>query len=319
MKTIKYSTGINYKSWYLIPQVGVPDDDSCKRSKHIAIAKCVAKSVGLFLRTILVSIHSDKPQFEFYLFRLPYYKDNYTIASRFVKSFYFAISLLYGPFRDIDRTSLVLRLPSEFINNKDNIKVEDLINFSKKMEFQDRNLLFPYLHINYVSIIPSCVIKESWEITKIIYENDKIHRSLTFFDSNQNTFWIAPGQHYSVLENYSALPENSMVQEKRESALQNVFKAIEAIIGDPSKDDNKFYQKLNSFGIDPQMQVGFNKKDTIANTIREMNKARDKKSAHGSTPNRDICVGELYNYQECAKLIIEATIENISKINTIAL
>ena len=44
--------------------------------------------------------------------------------------------------------------------------------------------------------------------------------------------------------------------------------------------------------------------------IREMNEARDKKAAHGSTPHRTITGGELMEYQVCAHLVVWAAIEN---------
>ena len=42
----------------------------------------------------------------------------------------------------------------------------------------------------------------------------------------------------------------------------------------------------------------------IYQVIRDMNDARDKKAAHGSTPNRNITEVELLEYQNCARLIV---------------
>jgi len=93
-------------------------------------------------------------------------------------------------------------------------------------------------------------------------------------------------------------------QVRFESALQNAYKSIEAIIGDPPKNDNKFFSKLRAIGLNPHEEVGYDEKTELHQVIREMNFARDKKAAHGNTKQRTIFVKELMNYQECAAFVI---------------
>jgi len=94
-----------------------------------------------------------------------------------------------------------------------------------------------------------------------------------------------------------------------ENALQNAFKAVEAILGDPPNDDRKFFSKIKAIGLDPNEEVGRVAKTPLHKIIRDMNFARDKKSAHGSTQYRTITVSDLMEYQACARYIILAAIE----------
>jgi hypothetical protein len=112
-----------------------------------------------------------------------------------------------------------------------------------------------------------------------------------------------------AIHNRDRVAENSRVQATWETALQNAFKAIEAIIGDPPKDDRKFDQLLRSIGLDPYEEVGFGENRSLREEIRFMNIARDKKAAHGSTLNRRLTVGEIHKYQACAGYVCQAAIE----------
>ena len=61
--------------------------------------------------------------------------------------------------------------------------------------------------------------------------------------------------------------------------------------------------------MDPHEEVGYVEKNPIQRVIRQMNEARDKKAAHGSTPNRRIPNADLLNFQACAEVIVLAALE----------
>jgi hypothetical protein len=81
------------------------------------------------------------------------------------------------------------------------------------------------------------------------------------------------------------------------------------VIGDPPKDDRRFFAKLAELGLDPKEQVGYLEKMPFEGMIRRMNEARDKRSAHGSTRNRTISVSELLEFQNCARTIVVTALE----------
>jgi len=104
--------------------------------------------------------------------------------------------------------------------------------------------------------------------------------------------------------------ESGWEQSRFENALISSFKVIEAIIGDPPGDDRKFHRKLRSIGVDPHELVGYRDKKPIHEVIREMNIARDKKSADGSTPDRSIAVANMLGYQACSRYVLIYALEN---------
>jgi hypothetical protein len=52
-------------------------------------------------------------------------------------------------------------------------------------------------------------------------------------------------------------PASFFEQVRVEGAVMNAFKAIEAVIGDPPKNEAKLHHKLAIIGVDPQEQVGY--------------------------------------------------------------
>jgi len=95
-----------------------------------------------------------------------------------------------------------------------------------------------------------------------------------------------------------------------ETALQNAFKAIEAVIGDPPKDYRKLERKLKEHDLEFDEKVGYGSKKSLGQVIRDMNKLRDKKSAHGITSPRAIKILDMLEYQACARHIVMSALEN---------
>jgi hypothetical protein len=104
-------------------------------------------------------------------------------------------------------------------------------------------------------------------------------------------------------------PHSASMRSRFEDALHNSFKAVEAIIGDPPKDDRRLSEKLKKIGINFDEPVGYRVKEPIGTVIRSMSAARDKKSAHGNTRHRSITPAELLEFQACAHLVVVAALE----------
>src|SRR5262249_55251785 len=84
---------------------------------------------------------------------------------------------------------------------------------------------------------------------------------------------------------------------------------FEAVIGDPPKNSEKFFGRIRGLGIDPHEPVGYENQVPISTLIRQMNEARDKRSAHGSTRRRTIRPAELLDFQACADVLVLAAVE----------
>ncbi|MGA3245436.1 MAG: hypothetical protein ABSE41_12525 [Bacteroidota bacterium] len=107
---------------------------------------------------------------------------------------------------------------------------------------------------------------------------------------------------------------------KAEAAVLNAFKAVEAIIGDPPKNEKKFRQCLIDVGLDPDELVGFvgrgpdsgtDLRVPICEKIRQMSYVRDKKAAHGrSSADRRLSYFQIMDFQECAATVVQVAIEH---------
>lgn len=108
--------------------------------------------------------------------------------------------------------------------------------------------------------------------------------------------------------NNQETPICSWDQIKLENSLINIYKTIEAVIGDIPKDVKKYFCKLNQIGINPLEIIGFRHKE-IYKIIKDVQISRDKKAAHGKTPDRRINYIDLVEYQMCARYILFSAIE----------
>lgn len=92
-----------------------------------------------------------------------------------------------------------------------------------------------------------------------------------------------------------------------ESAFQNAYKAIEAIIGDPGKDrsDRKMKTRLQAIGLDPFESVGYLLKEPLLERFKRYYAMRDSIAAHGSGKmKRPIKMGEIIDLQAMARHIL---------------
>jgi hypothetical protein len=102
---------------------------------------------------------------------------------------------------------------------------------------------------------------------------------------------------------------NRSILAEGETAFQNAYKAIESVVGDPPKDDIKFEKRLSKIGLLAAEKIGYKRKRTLLESIREFEIIRNKRVAHGSTPSRGLTVLEVLECQACAKHIIEAALD----------
>lgn len=107
-----------------------------------------------------------------------------------------------------------------------------------------------------------------------------------------------------------------------ETAYQNAFKAIEAVIGEPPKEERRLRMRLVEAGIDPDETVGYGfyerygaepGKEKLIKKLTDMHHSRDKKSAHGRTAiPRTIGYCELKDKQALAQYML---VRHIAAIN----
>lgn len=146
-------------------------------------------------------------------------------------------------------------------------------------------------------------------IAAITFTDEVLFDATGFLHGSHEYFHVYPGGIDEVMADLDTGPITGSAQNRFENALHSAFKAIEAVIGDPAKDDRRFFAALAKIGIDPHEEAGYLDKIPIGRMIRRMSNARDKKSAHGSTRNRRISAAELLDFQACADVIVLSALE----------
>ena len=94
---------------------------------------------------------------------------------------------------------------------------------------------------------------------------------------------------------------------KAESAFLNAFKAVEAIVGEPSKDRtrHKLAQRLRERKIDPQESVGYRVKEKLIDKIVKFHSLRDQIAAHGiGRTKKTLRLSEIIDLQSLARHLL---------------
>jgi hypothetical protein len=157
--------------------------------------------------------------------------------------------------------------------------------------------------------IPDDVVALAIKAVPTLLRHPQIRLATAFFSHSQHDFYVYPGQLGEAIYDGDWFPNRITELARWESAYQNSYKSVEAIIGDPPRDTQRFRARLIEVGLDPDEEVGYRKKQSIATVIREMNRIRDSRAAHGSTSSRGIHLNQMVEFQECSRYIIQAILE----------
>jgi hypothetical protein len=159
--------------------------------------------------------------------------------------------------------------------------------------------------------ISEYAMEESFNLMAVTAREPYFSAAIFYRESLQNV-WLSPGDVQGVLSARDKAADSQVTQVEIESAVWNAYKAIEAIIGEPPKDERKYRATLIAHGINPEEKVGHcwpslgannPAREPMADKIRKMAACRDKRAGHGSrtSPDRRITYYELMDFQACAR------------------
>ena len=298
---------------YLLLHLGVPSSrspvSSAGQLQAVRSARRAGKELGIRVWPSRVFWPGKEGHYR-YFFRFPRYRRDDVQATHVAEAVLFAVTLTHGPFMDTYAMTSVFRVPSELVRDAGSVPIDWLIQIEEERAPDDRTLAFPATKLDAATFMASYHIDAAWKITPVLVRDAALHQATQMLKASKDDFYVWPGGIVDVVSDPGLTASSGLEQNKLENALQNAFKAIECVLGDPPKDDTKFFAKLKSIGLDPCEKVGYIRKLPLHQVIREMNVARDKKAAHGSTPRRAITVGEMLEYQACADLVLWVAIEN---------
>jgi len=107
-------------------------------------------------------------------------------------------------------------------------------------------------------------------------------------------------------EGYSPEFDRYVNVARSESAFQNAYKAVEALIGEPGKDrtHKKIRERLIAIGVDPDLPVGYVEKRPITERVMAHHKTRDTVTAHGSGKKRRLRLPDIIDLQALARELL---------------
>ena len=184
-----------------------------------------------------------------------------------------------------------------------------LIQMEESRPWEERSIPHPSPRIAGGTKVATERHEMAWRIASVTFRDAALFEATRFLHRSYENFSVSPGGIQEVLDDPNFTPNTGALQNRFEDALHSAFKAVEAVIGDPPKDDRRFFAKLASLGIDPAADSGYLEKIPFERMIRRMNEARDKRSAHGSTRNRRISAADLLDFQTCAEILVLTALE----------
>lgn len=287
--------------------VGVPTHMAAPSRLHVIEANRAAKAMGIrLLRVPTVARHTPNQR---YVFRFPNHRAHDTAAINIGESVLYGFAISFGPFGDPLSPEPVYPFPASLLKRGKPLDLRALIAFEEAKPRGLRTLDFPAPALKSVSFIPDDVVAAAWKASRVLFRNPRYRQAARFLKASQDAFFVWPGQIDEILSNTSLEPRHGAEQTAAEDALINAFKVIEALIGDPPRDDRKLKMKLRAIGVDPDEPMGYHAARPLYHFIRDMNLARDRKSAHGSTANRIVTITDMFEYQLCARYLLVVALE----------
>jgi hypothetical protein len=318
--TTRVEVSTEERTWYILLQIGFPEytrnpyprrlgwsHDSIRAKRHLKIIGNECRPLGIEIRSIDISIGKHQADFGHYVFRFRDFCRDDSAAMRLAEAVAYGIALASGPLADA-ADPLVLRIPDALIRGRRTVPLHALVALEESRPWPERTFPFPNARIAAVAKTVVEAHELGWRIASVTYQNATLFDATRFLHRSYEGFYVSPGGISEVMYDDTP-PATGAAQNNFEDALHSAFKAIEAVIGDPPKDDRRFFAKLATIGIAPTEEAGYVNKISIHKMIRRMNEARDKRSAHGSTRNRRISPAELLDFQTCAEVIVTAALE----------
>lgn len=232
------------KVWYLLLHLGFPSNHFKPSSRHFAQAKRACKEIGLILQVFSITSGEDSNLSNRYFFRFPYYKKDDDSAIRIGEFILLTTWVTCGPLGAPDDSAPVLRIPRQLIDKQLPLVLDDLSELEYSRDWPDRVLHFPNETIGSYSGFAEYRIEEVWRRLPVILSKDHLMRAVRFLKTSLQNFHVYPGQIPDILASPDESARFASEQTHLESALHSAFMSLEAIVGDPPKNERKLCLRL---------------------------------------------------------------------------
>lgn len=300
---------------YILLGLGLPLKDVPRLSS--AAYKARIERFGIDIRPVFIietkqmprslKFQSDKGRYSVWI---QSGKRDDDLAQKIADAIFSSLWLVY--FSLFDSPLTAFRVPERLLRRNKFLRYNELIALNRNLSFEERlgEMEF-HINLNRSIHVPEQVLIEIWRILPAIMLDQDLFNAALFYQTSVKEYCFLGNDIESVIAEPDRSPIYHYDRVRAENSLQNAFKAVEALIGDPPTDNSKFFSRLKDVGINPLEMFGYQKKEPIYKKIRKMSIARDKKAAHGKTLiSRRITYYELMDFQALAKHIILTVINH---------
>jgi hypothetical protein len=294
---------------YLLLHLGVPIEQHPPSNKHVSSSKRAALHMGIRLQRISLDHERASRTTDRYMFRFPYFRRDDEAAVWIAESVIYAANITCHPFGDPHEPALVLPIPADMCKDIAKLAVPDLYDLEERRVPELRSVEYPGGSIGSITRMVDRCVSAAWRAAIALFDREDLHTSARFLKESQDEFYVWPGQYSAVLADDDAVPRTGWERTRLENGLLLAFKSVEALIGDPPKDDAKLKRKIKLFGIDPEETIGYPNQIRLHEFIRKFAKDRDTVAAHGSVKGTNIKVRDMFLYQDCARYMLVSAAE----------
>jgi hypothetical protein len=304
------------RKWaYLLAHIGGPIPMHSARDAEYQSAyeswknNAQLNSIGIALRPVTIDTN------DMFSFTVRGGEADDSLAQRFNDAAVAALTLLYGP-SPFDEAPVVLRVPLSLLRSRKLTRgtlVAKQAAMDHQEPFDELSLLFTFGRCVQV---PADVLATVWQSLPVTM-SDPFYDAVHFYAESVRQFSFEGDDIREVLLHDPALPLSKRDTVRAETAVQSAFKAVEALIGEPPRDERKLRRKLKDIGVHPDDLIGWQWSDLgpprepILRGIRRLHDARDKRAAHAKTPSRTpLTYYEVMDCQGCARAVLVGALEH---------
>ena len=137
--------------------------------------------------------------------------------------------------------------------------------------------------------IPRAALASIFYLLPFVLSNEDLFNACSFFRSCCSNYNLMDGVVGDVLHEPQREPENEHERLALENVILQSFRTVEAIVGEPGKNEKRFHARLGLWGLDPHERVGFpgKRKQRLEDRIRWLQSVRDSTAAHGKRRRTD--------------------------------
>lgn len=122
-----------------------------------------------------------------------------------------------------------------------------------------------------------------------VLHSDALFSACTFFQSCCSEYAFVGGSASNILRRKRKVADLERERQSLEAIILNSFRVVEAIVGEPGKDRDKFRKRMADRGLNFDERVGFrgSRRKAFGEEIYRLQELRDSTSAHGIRRRKD--------------------------------